>query len=118
MIVSFRIDLRKGVMFMEPHYHLPLLSLMPRPLAHRYLRLADKGDYYHEQHVSYWALKQLCDAFVLHDYSYRVIAEPERFSVDYMLAPGSLKWRIAMAISKHLKWATPHIWILQKATVA
>jgi 2-polyprenyl-3-methyl-5-hydroxy-6-metoxy-1,4-benzoquinol methylase len=103
------------VMVMEPHYRLPLLSLLPRCLAHRYMRLTGKGDYYHEQHVSYWALKRMCGAFRLTDYSERVIANPERFAVDYMLRPNSVKWRIAGLVSRHLKWATPHIWILEKS---
>ncbi len=57
------------VMIMEPHYKLPFLSLLPRPLAHRYMRLAGKGDYYHEKHVSYWGLRELCKKFHIIDYS-------------------------------------------------
>ena len=102
------------VMVMEPHYKLPFLSLLPRPLAHRYMRLAGRGDFYHEKHVSYWALRDLCKAFTIIDYSARVIAEPERFGIGYMLRPGSMKWRAANFVATHVKWATPHIWILHK----
>ena len=42
------------LMWNEPHYNLPLLSVLPRPLAHIYMRLAGKGKYYHEKHLSYW----------------------------------------------------------------
>jgi 2-polyprenyl-3-methyl-5-hydroxy-6-metoxy-1,4-benzoquinol methylase len=102
------------VMLMEPHYRLPLLSVLPRPLAHLYMRLAGKGKYYHEKHVSYWALKKLCAGFTITDYSARVIADPDAFAVDYMLSSGSLKWRLANFVARHLKWATPHIWVLHK----
>lgn len=102
------------VMIMEPHYKLPFLSLLPRPLAHQYMRLAGKGEYYHEKHVSYWALRQLCNGFAIFDYSAKVIANPDEFGVDYMLEPGSTKWRIANLIAKYMQWATPHIWVLQK----
>ena len=102
------------VMIMEPHYRLPFLSLLPRPLAHLYMRLARKGSHYHEQHLGYWSLKRLCVRFKLVDYSPRVIEEPERYGVDYMLEPESFKWRLANFVSRHFKWATPHIWILQK----
>ncbi len=102
------------VMIMEPHHRLPFLSLLPRPLAHLYMRLAGKGDYYHEKHVSYWSLASLVSAFNRIDYSEKVIADPEKFAVSYMLQKGSFKWRIANFVARHLKWATPHIWILQK----
>ncbi len=39
------------VMFMEPHYNLPFLSLLPRPLAHLYMRIGRKGTHYHEKHL-------------------------------------------------------------------
>ena len=99
---------------MEPHHRLPFLSLLPRFLAHGYMRLAGKGDYYHEKHVSYWALKRLCSDFRLVDYSARVIADPEKFAVDYMLRHGTVKWRLANLVARWVKWATPHIWVLQK----
>ncbi len=102
------------VMFMEPHYRLPLLSLIPRPLAHLYMRLARKGGYYHEKHVSYWALRKLCNTFHIVDYSAKVIADPEMFEVSYMLQSDTLKWHAANFIAQYMKWATPHIWVLHK----
>ncbi|AQA16848.1 hypothetical protein BST95_19360 (plasmid) [Halioglobus japonicus] len=102
------------LMYMEPHHKLPLLSVIPRPMAHYYLRAAGKGDFYHEKHVSYWALRKLCEAFNFSDYSARVIAEPTRFGVDYMLPPGSLKHRLAHFVARGLPWLTPHIWVLAK----
>ena len=99
---------------MEPHYHLPLLSVLPRPLAHRYMRLMGKGDYYHEKHFTSWTLKRLCLDFDIVDYSAKVIGDPKKFGVDYMLQAGSLKWKVANAMAQYAKWATPLIWILQK----
>jgi 2-polyprenyl-3-methyl-5-hydroxy-6-metoxy-1,4-benzoquinol methylase len=102
------------IMIMEPHHRLPFLSLLPRSLAHRYMRLAGKGDFYHEKHVSYAALKALCSAFRLIDYSEKIIADPEKFEVSYMLQRGTLKHRVARFVATYMQWATPHIWILQK----
>lgn len=104
------------IMFMEPHYRLPLLSVLPRPLAHRYVRLAGKGSHYHELHFSYWTLKRLCKAFHIVDYSAAVVANPERFGVDYMIKKGSLKWQAANLMARYAKWASPLMWILQKPT--
>jgi hypothetical protein len=101
-------------MFMEPHYRLPLLSLLPRPLAHHYVRLSGKGSHYHELHFSYWTLKRLCEAFHIVDYSAKVVAEPEQFGVAYMIPKGSLKWRLANLVAHNAKWASPLMWILQK----
>jgi 2-polyprenyl-3-methyl-5-hydroxy-6-metoxy-1,4-benzoquinol methylase len=106
------------LIIMEPHHRLPFLSLLPRFLAHRYMRLAGKGDFYHEKHVSYWALKKLCGAFNIFDYSEKVIAEPEKFEVTYMLRAGTLKHFVAKLIARSAKWATPHIWVLQKPPAA
>lgn len=102
------------VMYMEPHHRLPFLSLLPRRIAHMYMRLAGKGEYYHEQHLGYWALRRLWRSFELTDYSEKIISNPEYFSVDYMLQAGSTKWRLAYFIARNIKWATPHIWILKK----
>ncbi|MBN7795479.1 class I SAM-dependent methyltransferase [Parahaliea mediterranea] len=102
------------IMLMEPHHRLPFLSLLPQWLADRYMRITGKGYHYHEKHLGYWSLKRLCDNFVLHDYSARVIETPEVFGVEYMLTPRSLKWRLANSIANLAKWATPHIWLLQR----
>lgn len=98
----------------EPHYNLPLLSVLPRPLAHVYIRLAGKARYYHEKHLSYWGLKALVKGFGCTDYTARLINEPDRFAVSYMLPPGSLKWRLARALVKYAPWASPgYIWLLK-----
>jgi ubiquinone/menaquinone biosynthesis C-methylase UbiE len=102
------------IMLMEPHYRLPLLSLLPRPLAHRYVRVAGRGDAYHELHFTHWTLRKMCRDFEIVDYSARITAAPERFAVDYMLPPGSLKWRAASLLTRVAPWASPMIWILRK----
>lgn len=103
------------LMWNEPHYDLPLLSVLPRPLAHIYIRMAGKADYYHEKHLSFWGLKKLVSNFKRTDYTQRLIEEAEAFHTDYMLPPGSLKSRIAGGLSRYAYWAFPgYIWILEK----
>lgn len=102
-------------MFHEPHYHLPLLSAIPRPLAHLYLILTGKGRYYYEKHLSYWGLKKLVARFAIHDYTGPIIENPVRFHVDYMLRPGSLKARLAALVTRYAYWLSPgYIWLLEK----
>ena len=103
------------LMWNEPHYNLPLLAILPRPLAHLYIRLAGKADYYHEKHLTYWGLKSLVDQFSRNDYTVRLINEPEKFGTGYMLPAGSMKARVAAIVAGWFYWALPgYIWVLQK----
>ena len=99
----------------EPHYGLPLLSVVPRPIAHRYIRMAGKADYYHELHFSYWGLRNLVKGFRIIDYTRELIAKPDRYGTDYMVAPGTLKARLALWIADYLYWVMPgYLWLLKK----
>jgi SAM-dependent methyltransferase len=103
------------LMWNEPHYNLPLLALLPRPLAHIYIRLAGKADHYHEKHLTYWGLKSLVKNFSRNDYTVRLITEPGKFRTEYMLPAGSMKARIARTVAGWCYWALPgYIWVLQK----
>lgn len=103
------------LMFNEPHYNLPLLSVVPRPLAHIYVRLAGKADSYYEKHLSYWGLKKLVRDFEVIEYTSKIVSDPEKYNVSYMLEAGSGKQKIAMFISKYMSWLVPgYIWLLKK----
>jgi len=98
----------------EPHYSLPFLSLLPRPLAHRYMRLCRKGRNYHEQFYSYPGLKQLTGGFARQDYTRKIIDDPERFCVSYMVGNGTRRV-LARWVARHAYWAMPgYIWLLRK----
>lgn len=106
------------LMWNEPHYNLKLLSVMPRWLAHRYIRMTGKASFYHEKHYTYWGLRKLVKEFTVHDYTRKIIADPERFSFSYMLKPGSRQAVIASVIARNLFWLCPgYIWLLQKPPV-
>lgn len=101
----------------EHHYNLPFLSVIPRPLGHLYLRLAGKGKYYYEKHLSYWGLKSLVAKFDIIDYTDKVINDPKSFDVVYMLEPGSRKHKLAQFIVGRLYWLCPgYIWLLKKSS--
>ncbi len=103
------------LMWNEPHYNLPLLSVVPRPMAHLYLRLSGKGNYYYEKHLSYWGLKKLTRRFTIHDYTKALIDNPVKFGVEYMIRPESAKARVAAILAKYFMWIVPgYIWILGK----
>lgn len=100
---------------MEPHYHLPFLSIIPRPLAHAYIRLSGRGEFYYEKHLSFWALKKLTRHFERIDYTRPIIEQPDCFAAEYMLPPNSNRAKLAKFISKYAYWLCPtYIWLLRK----
>jgi len=103
------------LMWNEPHYNLPLLSAIPRPFAHLYVQMASKASHYHELHFSYWGLRKLIKRFELVDYTAKMIEQPEKFGVTYMIPPSSRKQAIAKVVTKFAFWLVPsYIWLLRK----
>ena len=100
---------------MEDHYKLPFLSIIPKPLAHLYLRVLRLDEYYYEKHLTYWELKELVKNFTIIDYTTKVIRNPNKYYAIDMLRQGCLKQRLALFISKIAYWLCPtYIWLLHK----
>ena len=101
--------------WMEPHYQLPLLSVMPKSWAHFYLRLMKKGTYYYETHLSHAQLKNLIKVFKLTDYTLAVVRDPKRFSAEDLIRPYSVKQKLILVFLKYFYWLCPtYLWILKK----
>jgi SAM-dependent methyltransferase len=79
-IVYLGLGNRFGVV--EPHYRLPFLSWVPRPLADRYVVAAGRADHYYERFKSRRGLRRMCAGLTVWDYTYSVLAEPSRFDGD------------------------------------
>jgi len=120
----FRVLKKGGVCFfaagnklrlVEPHYGIPMLSVLPRALADSYLRFLKLGKRYQEKHLTYWKLKHLVSRFCLIDYTFKIIQNPEKFSATDLCAPGSLKQRLALFLSRMAYGLVPtYIFILKK----
>lgn len=92
----------------EPHYNLPFLSWLPKPLANIYMRLTAKGNKYYETPETYWKLKALTKNFVSIDYTEKILKDPKKF--DYPKIP-----KLISMTSPLLKYLTPtFFWILVK----
>ena len=103
------------LMFNEPHYDLPFLSVLPRRLSHIYLRLSGRGTHYYEKHLTYWGLKSLVKDFEVIDFTRKIIERPDKYDAAYLLRPGSRKQRTALIVAKYLIWLVPgYIWVLRK----
>jgi len=99
----------------EPHYRLPLLSVLPKPVAHVYYRLFGKGDFYYEKLLSLKSLRKLTAAFALHDYTLEIIKDPVKYSATELLVPGSLAQKMALVFAAIAYFLCPtYIWILKK----
>ena len=100
---------------MEPHYRLPFLSVVPRPLGHWYVRAMGRSERYEEQHLTYWGLRKLVEDFEVLDYTRKTVERPSKFAVDYMLPAGSAKQRGAKWLVDFAWWLVPsYIWVLKK----
>ena len=102
----------------EPHYQLPLLSVVPRSIANFYVRISGRAIHYHELHYTYWGLKKLVRHFTVHDYTLKTIIYSFKYNTDYMIKPGSLKSVIAKLIAEKFLWLSPgYIWLLEKPKI-
>lgn len=93
---------------LEPHYNLPFLSWLPKPLANIYMRATGKGGKYFETPETYWKLKTLTKKFTPIDYTEKILKNPKKFA--YPEIP-----KFISLISPLLKYLTPtFFWILIK----
>jgi ubiquinone/menaquinone biosynthesis C-methylase UbiE len=76
---------RLGVI--EPHYKLPFLSWLPRPVAHRYVRAFGRADNYHEAFRTRPGLRRMCKGLNIWDYTYTVLSQSRDFHADDMVPP-------------------------------
>lgn len=104
------------ITLMEPHYRLPLLSVLPKFLGHLYVRLFRKADFYYETHLTFWRLKKLVREFKIVDYTIKVIEDPVKYHATDMITAGSLAQKIFLIILGIAYWACPtYLWLLKKS---
>jgi ubiquinone/menaquinone biosynthesis C-methylase UbiE len=102
-------------MLIEGHYHLPFLSWVPKPLAHWYLKLTGRGNFYYENHLSLRGLKRLVHRFEIKDYTLSIIRDPQKYSAtDFFWARTFLSgW--TQRLAPYLYPLIPtYIWMLMK----
>jgi 2-polyprenyl-3-methyl-5-hydroxy-6-metoxy-1,4-benzoquinol methylase len=104
------------IIWMETDNRLPLLSVVPKAVGHRYVRLMGKGDHYYETQRTVWGLRKLVSRFEVHDYTLKVVQDPERFHATDNVRPGSLKQKVALLVLRTAYWLSPdYIWLLRKS---
>lgn len=101
--------------FMEGHYHLPLLSWLPKPFAHLYLKLTGRGDFYYEEPLFLRGLKRLVKRFRIHDYTLSVIRNPEKFYATDLFNKETVLYKWVQWLAPYFyPWIPTYIWVLTK----
>lgn len=103
---------RLGVM--EPHYRLPFLSYLPRPLADRYVRASGKGHHYYERFRTRSGLRRLLSAFTVWDYTIPVVLDPSHFHSGDVV-PRAVTRVPESVVKAGLPLAPTFIWVVTKS---
>jgi len=99
----------------EGHYKLPFLSWFPKAIAHQYLKMTKKGNYYYEEHLSLRGLKRLVRKFRIHDYTLSIIRNPKKFFATDIFNTQTFLYKCIRWIAPYLyQWIPTYIWILTK----
>jgi ubiquinone/menaquinone biosynthesis C-methylase UbiE len=102
-------------MVVEGHYGLPFLSWVPKSFAHFYLRMAGKGSFYYEEHLSLRGLKKLVKKFRVYDYTLPIIRNPEKFFATDLFNPKSFLYKCIRLLAPYFyPWIPTYIWVLTK----
>jgi SAM-dependent methyltransferase len=100
----------------EAQYRLPLLSMLPRPLADVYVRAAGKGSRFGCRYLSFWGLRRLCARFVIHGYTARILKDPEKYKFTKLSSAAALTQSIPVAWLEWLEPLSPNfVWVLEKS---
>lgn len=98
----------------EPHYHLPVVHWLPRWASKWVLRLSGHQGPYVERPLGTAALRRLVSRFHVHDYTLRVINEPEHFEAEDIYQRSRFH-RLYMLIARFAYGILPgYLWILVK----
>ena len=99
----------------EPHYHLPFLSWLPKFIANRYVKAMGKCDSYYENLVTYCGIRKLISNFVVSDYTVKVLMDPDRYHARDMISSRSIINKVPFILWKILYPLLPsYIFILRK----
>ena len=98
----------------EPHYKLPFLSYLPHGLADRYVQVTGRADRYYERFRGRRGMRAMLTGFEVWDYTFSVMAEPDRFRSDADM-PGPVA-KLPVRTLKTLRPILPtFLWVATKS---
>jgi 2-polyprenyl-3-methyl-5-hydroxy-6-metoxy-1,4-benzoquinol methylase len=99
----------------EDHYHLPLLSWFPRPIASAYVRLLGRGHAYEEKPLFLPQLRHLWRRFEIEDLTLRMIQNPARYHLAQDMGAFKVLSALPFGLLKALLPFLPNYnWLLTK----
>ncbi len=99
----------------EPHYHLPLLSWLPKIIADKYMQITGKGNEYYENLLTYWGIRRLIKDFEVQDFTMSVIEDPDKYCARDMIPKNGFLSKIPMSMWKAFFHFLPsYLFILRK----
>lgn len=99
----------------ESQYRLPFLLYLPDSLAKLYLRLRGYKQYYLGRYKTYWQLKKLCKNFIVHDYTLKILMNPQKYQFSRLLKYKKIVDFVPDPVLSLLYYFLPtYIWILEK----
>jgi len=97
----------------EPHYNLPFLSWLPKPIANIWIRLSGKADRYYETPKTYWGLTRFTKKFKKVEYTQKILRNPKKFGYgDIIKGPFAFFVKAASPMAKY--FAPTFFWLLIK----
>lgn len=99
----------------EPHYELPFLSWLPNKLANIYIHIFKGLQAYNVKPLSYSKIKWLTQNFDATEYTGKVLYDPEKYFIQDMVMPNTLRQWVALFVYKYMKFIFPgFIFVLVK----
>jgi SAM-dependent methyltransferase len=97
---------------LEPHYHLPFLSWLPRWAADLYLKIAGRSEGYDVNLTSYRRLLKMLAAFNVAEYTARIVAAPDEFGAGDVVSGARFVQRLLAAAVRRFPAAQANIKIV------
>jgi SAM-dependent methyltransferase len=104
----------------EPHYRLPFLSWLPRPLADLYVRVAGCGHGYLDHLPSYWQLMRWTRRFSVKNVSVALLKHPGRFFADdptLMAQARRAQWLPSFFLDLLVPWFPVWVLVMRKLSL-
>jgi 2-polyprenyl-3-methyl-5-hydroxy-6-metoxy-1,4-benzoquinol methylase len=100
----------------EPHYRLPLLSMLPRSMASWILRLSGRGECYAIRFLPPWRMAELFAPFTgARELTAEVLRDPERYGLSHALLRNRAVRRLLKGMSKRASGLAPtRMWLLDR----
>lgn len=103
---------RNKYAFVEPQYDILFLSWYPKWLSDFIVKRTNKGSNFIGKYRSYYGIKNLVKGFKLHDYTLKILRDPEKYNFVKLI---KYKYLFRFFPLNLLKPLIPnYIWILEK----